>query len=341
MATYNLTTDAQVNTLLTDAKSAEASTIEYWLNADRLMPSQSGNPLNVQLENTSSTAVSPYTLSGSLGLFLFNGPVGQTAYVSDTSGNNILADPGNIVYTGPATGTQGDLLIGGDSSGFLQVLKGDNLLVAGTGAYTLTGGSGTDYLYGNMGSDLLAGTTGNTEMVAGSYYQTGAAAETLQGGSGKDFMLGGAAADSLVSTTGNDILVAGLGANTLQGGSGYDSMYSSYSTSPTTTPPGSTTIVGGSNGDFIDLLGGKSVVHGGTSTTVADQVWAGYTGVTTEADTIYGGAHTVVYDANASTSITGTTTLAGGLTEYTFSNGQKLAANNTTIHFSDGVIKPV
>ncbi len=237
MATYNLTTDADVTTLLTGVKSsAEASAINYWLTTDKLMPSQSGTPLNVDLENTFNTSVSPYTLAGSGGLFLFNGPVGQTAYVSDTSGNNILADPGNIVYTGPATGTQGDLLIGGDSSGFLQTLKGNNELIAGTGAYTLIGGSGTDYMYGNMGSDLLAGTTGNTEMVAGSYYQTGAAAETLQGGSGNDFMLGGAAADSLVSTTGNDILVAGLGANTLTGGSGYDSMYSSYSASPTTTP---------------------------------------------------------------------------------------------------------
>ncbi|MGO8740244.1 calcium-binding protein [Rhodoblastus sp.] len=327
MATYNLTTDSQVTTLLTDVKSSvQASVIEYWLKADNLMPS-GGSPLKVELEDTYNTVVSPYTLSGSLGLFLFNGPVGQTAYVSDTSGDNILADPGNIVYTGPTTGTQGDLLLGGDSSGFLQVLKGDNLLVAGTGADTLIGGSGTDYLYGNMGSDLLAGTTGNAEMVAGSYYQTGAAAETLQGGSGTDFMLGGKAADSLVSTSGNDILVAGTGANTLTGGSGYDSMYSSTT--------GSTTIVGGSNGDFTDLLGGSAFVQGGTSSVKVDQVWAGYTGSATESDTIYGGANTVVYDANASTSIA-TQTVVGGLTELTFKNGQALDAKNTTINFSDG-----
>jgi Ca2+-binding RTX toxin-like protein len=328
MTTYNLGTDTQVTNLLNTVKgSAQASVIEYWLNADKLMPSQSGSPLNVDLENTYNTAVTPFTLSGSGGLFLFSGGAGQTAYVSDTSGDNILADPGNIVYTGPATGTQGDLLLGGDTSGFLQVLKGSNELVAGTGADTLIGGSGTDYLYGNMGSDLLAGTTGNSVMVAGSYYQTGAAAETLQGGSGKDFMLGGAAADSLVSTSGNDILVAGTGANTLTGGSGYDSMYSSTT--------GSTTIVGGSNGDFTDLLGGSAFVQGGTSATVADQVWAGYTGSATEADTIYGGANTVVYDANASTAIK-TETVVGGLTQITFNNGQTLDAKNLTINFSDG-----
>ena len=342
MTTYNLGTDGAVNTLLNTVKgSAQASVIEYWLTADKLMPSLSGAPLNVDLENTFNTIVTPFTLSGSGGVFLFNGAAGQTAYVSDTSGNNILADPGNIVYTGPATGTQGDLLLGGDTSGFLQVLKGSNELVAGTAADTLIGGSGTDYLYGNMGSgQLLAGTTGNSVMVAGSYYQGSAAAgETLQGGSGADFMLGGASADTLISTTGNDVLVGGWGGSTLQGGSGYNSMYAGF-TASSTIPAGSTTIIGGSNGDFIDLVAGQNVVHGGSSSTTPDQVWAGWGGSATEADTIYGGANTVVYDANKSTDIA-SQTVAGGLTEITFSNGQQLAANNTTIHFTDGVVKTV
>ncbi|BAY08331.1 DUF4347 domain-containing protein [Calothrix sp. NIES-2098] len=73
---------------------------------------------------------------------------------------------------------------------------GNDLILGGVGADSLSGGEGNDNLQGGDGNDTLTGGAGN---------------DNLQGGNGNDTLTGGAGNDILDGGTGNDRLVGGDG----------------------------------------------------------------------------------------------------------------------------------
>jgi Ca2+-binding RTX toxin-like protein len=266
MTTYNLTTAGQLTNILGSLKSpAQADYIYNYLNSHHFVPS-GRHPLTVVVEptpeltataapNVVGTAGGAYVLQGTHELFLFDGQPGQTAYVTDTKGGNVLADPGNITYNGPTSGKGGDTLIGGDGS-TMTALQGNDLLLGGVGASTLIAGSGKDTLQG----------TGQTLM---------------EGGSGKDSLYGGASAsaqDTLVAGTGNDLMqtkqgnntfYTGSGNDTIKTGTGMDSVYAGLSGNATVTgsASGQTTIY---ESHTASDIASEKTKHGVTTVTFND-----------------------------------------------------------------------
>jgi hypothetical protein len=85
-----------------------------------------------------------------------------------------------------------DLLVGGDLADTLTAAGGEDLLFGEDGDDRLDGGLGADFISGGSGNDAMSGRDG---------------ADTLLGGAGNDTLRGGGAADSLVGGAGNDLYV--------------------------------------------------------------------------------------------------------------------------------------
>ncbi len=296
MATYNLNA-VQLTAELGALKTAgEAINIVTQLFDNNLWPKGAG-ALFTEIETQGNTAAAPYELTKSGELFLFAGSAGATAYVSDSRGGNILADPGNIDYLGPLHGVRGDTLIGGASSMSLTVDKGNNVLIAGTGANTLIGGTGNDTMYGGGDSSLVAG-SGNDVLRGGLLL---GAHDTLFGGAGKDV---------LRSVVGDSSMVAGTGHNTLYGGSGSDTLVGGGHT-VIHAGTGNETIYADSSDaaarDTVYSGSGSDLMYGGAGNTVF-RAGAGLNTIIGAGgnDTMYGGAHTSMEAG------TGNATLHGG-----------------------------
>ena len=91
-----------------------------------------------------------------------------------------------------------------------------NLLVTGTGDYTITTGGGIDIVTTGAGDDTITGGAG------GDTLRGAAGDDTLNGGLGNDNLFGDADDDSLSGGAGTDTLTGGTGADSLTGGSDSD-----------------------------------------------------------------------------------------------------------------------
>ena len=151
----------------------------------------------------------------------------------------VLAFGGVDIISG---GTGNDMLDGGDGSDSLNGNAGDDRLF---------GAAGDDDLFGEADNDLLAGGGGNDFLDAGD------GTDTLRGGTGNDHMLGG---------NGADFLQGDRGADRLEGGAGADTYIFTFQDDPEPgvtprteiidTPGGGSKIVflGGLNADDVTLI---------------------------------------------------------------------------------------
>jgi Ca2+-binding RTX toxin-like protein len=124
-------------------------------------------------------------------------------------------------------GTQDDIYDGGGGqvTGLVQGMGGND---------QLTGGTGFDYLQGNAGNDTVAGGGGNDWVVGGmdqDRLDGGTGDDVVYGNKGADTALGGAGADQVRGGQGDDVIEGGegndwlsgdLGADTISGGTGAD-----------------------------------------------------------------------------------------------------------------------
>jgi len=84
---------------------------------------------------------------------------------------------------------------------------GNDILVAGGGASTMTGGAGKDSLTGSPFGDVMTGDNGSDVLSAGD------GNDNVSGGNGKDVIDGGAGDDIVVGGKGRDAVTGGLGAD--------------------------------------------------------------------------------------------------------------------------------
>lgn len=153
---------------------------------------------------------------------------------------------------------------------------GDNLLIGGAGADTLSAGSGDDTLVGGSGDQTLNGSSSHS------------GAALLIGGDGDQVLKAGAGSDTLEAGAGNDTLLGGSGHSTLAAGFGHDTMYGgSGPTSQTTFVVTAATF----NDDVI-----KGSATGGTSILDLADLNKSDVSIATNANT---GVTTVSYGGNS------------------------------------------
>ncbi|WP_264213180.1 calcium-binding protein [Leisingera thetidis] len=117
--------------------------------------------------------------------------------------------------------TSGDDTVQLGTAGFdieIDGLRGNDRIVAGSGADDLRGSGGNDTLRANDGRDYLGGGSGRDTLSGG------AGADTLKGGNGADRLAGNNGADILRGGGGADLLIGGKGKDTLKGGAGNDTL---------------------------------------------------------------------------------------------------------------------
>lgn len=270
MTTYNLTTAAQLTNILDSLKSpAQAAYLQQYLTQNHFTPG-GRHPLTVIVEPTPAITVSAassvnaglvnsynYSLPGTHELFLFDGQPGQTAVVSDAHGGNILADPGNITYTGPTHGSHGDTLIGGDGS-TMWAQGGNDLLLGGAGASTLIGGTGKDTMDGT-GQTLMEAGSGRDSLYGGA---SATAQDTLVGG--------GLGSNDLMQTKqGHNTFFTGAGNDTIKTGTGSDTVYAGLHGNATVTGSASGTTIIDEQNTTTDIASEKTK-HGVTTITFND-----------------------------------------------------------------------
>ena len=133
-------------------------------------------------------------------------------------------------------------IVGGSGKDKLYGQAGNDSILGGDGADTLSGGKGNDKLYGQNGNDSLVGGDG-ADILSG-----GSGNDTIYGNAGNDSILGGAGADKLYGGAGNDTLTGGKGNDSLWGNAGKDTfVYASGD--------GKDVISGFENDDMLKITG--------------------------------------------------------------------------------------
>ncbi len=180
----------------------------------------------------------------------------MTSTMLMASSNQITAF--NDWYEGDATIQNLDMLDGDDA---VIARGGNDIVFGGAGKDVLDGGADNDTLHGGIGNDRLFGASGNDtlngddgdDLLAG-----GDGVDTLNGGAGIDVLRGGKGDDNLQGGDGNDLLQGDRGADTLTGGLGHDTYIFRYQDDPEPGVMPFTTIVdtNDSGGNTIRFLGG-------------------------------------------------------------------------------------
>lgn len=272
------------------------------------------------------------------------------------NGHNVLYGTAIGSTTGSAVqntlwgGAGTDTLWGGGHSE-MHAGSGSEFLWGGgwsNSADTLVAGSGSDQLGAWAGDNLIIGY--NTDDIRnvndptkGTIYQTGA--NTIWTGSGKDTVFGGG--HSEIDTV-NDTLHAGGGQTTIWAGrfagssdtinagvgdvyvglgQGNNSIHGGSGTLTAWTGSGNDTITLGSGSDTIGVASGNSSIVGGTG---HDTIfyWSSAN------STIVGGSDTTIDIVSnaANGGVASTSTIAGGATTLTFTDGHTLTYSNAKLN---------
>ncbi|RZJ27271.1 MAG: calcium-binding protein, partial [Brevundimonas sp.] len=189
-------------------------------------------------------------LNGGSGDDVLTGGLGDDRYVVDSSGDQIIELAGqgvdtvetslsiwtlangleNLVYAGTGAFTG----IGNTANNIITGGVGDDTFIAGLGNDTFNGGAGIDTVdYSAVGAAVVVKLNGSVtqndgqggaDALSGIERVIGTAFDDLLVGDGiGNTLIGGAGRDTLLGLAGDDVLVGGEGvANTLQGGSGND-----------------------------------------------------------------------------------------------------------------------
>jgi Ca2+-binding RTX toxin-like protein len=116
----------------------------------------------------------------------------------------------------------------------IEGVGGDDFIVAGNAADSISGGAGNDTIYGQGGADTIDGGDGDDLLVGGDGADSLvglAGIDTLDGGEGNDTLLGGEGNDTLQGGASNDTMDGGVGTDTLYGGDGNDEIRTQHTES--------------------------------------------------------------------------------------------------------------
>ena len=107
----------------------------------------------------------------------------------------------------------------------IEGLGGNDRIITGNGADSISGGTGDDVISGQGGADTIDGGDGDDVILGGDGADSlvgSAGADDIDGGEGIDTLLGGEGNDVLKGGAHNDTLDGGVGADDLSGGDGND-----------------------------------------------------------------------------------------------------------------------
>jgi Ca2+-binding RTX toxin-like protein len=144
------------------------------------------------------------------------------------------------------------------------------------------------------------------------------AMDTLEGGSGQDTLTVAHGNNLLIAGSGMDVLSAGDGRDTLYGGTGNDTLNGG----------GHTTIYAGTGNDVVNSSSGHTVVNIGSF--LGNDTVTGHSATTT-----------IIHDVQSESMVSSESTIAGGVTQIVFTNGQVLDAIHAKIEFHGGGTKLV
>jgi len=220
---------SSINTpdVITDSGGVDLIVFDELVFPNRIQFTNQGGDLLVQYSSTDALLISGDAGGTVIEEYAFSdGRVLSFADLTDQprankgSSNEITAfDDWFEGGPGPETldmlaGDDAVLAAGGDDS--ISGGDGDDLLDGGDGNDVLNGDAGSDRLFGAAGSDSLAGNAG-ADLLAG-----GADNDNLEGGAGTDSLRGGDGDDLLFGGDGDDFLQGDRGADQLVGGPGFD-----------------------------------------------------------------------------------------------------------------------
>jgi Ca2+-binding RTX toxin-like protein len=185
--------------------------------------------------NTLTGNAASNLLDGAAGSDLLYGGLGDDTYLADMQADiafegiaegidTLIASTSFYLYDNienlTLTGTAG-FAVGNALNNLITGNAGENLIICGDGADTVSGGAARDAIFGEAGNDVLNGDAGIDYIVAGSgddVINGGADADEIYGQDGNDSIYGG---DDFQT----DIIVGGAGNDTIDGGQAWDQVY--------------------------------------------------------------------------------------------------------------------
>lgn len=200
------------------------------------------------------------------------------ATLAGVSSFNVVGATSTVVappQPGPVMGTAGPDTLSQAVNARLNGLDGDDLLIGGEQADTLSGGAGADSLVSAGGNDNVSGGDGPDTLVdtGGANYLRGDAGDdritggddfddingntgndTASGGAGADWVVGGKDNDLLFGDAGNDLVYGNLGSDTCEGGAGADTVRGGQDND---------VVRGGDGDDFLSGDRGDDTMTGG------------------------------------------------------------------------------
>ena len=161
-----------------------------------------------------------------------------------------------------------DAFFGSPDADIIDLLAGDDLLLAGDGDDQVQGNTGDDTIDGELGNDVILGGAGIDRIIGGEGLDTlsgGTQADEIFGGDGGDVITGGPdmGADTIHGEGGSDQIGGGLGDDLLFGGDQADVISGGNGEDTISGDGGFDTLAGGAGNDSIDGGAQADLVVGG------------------------------------------------------------------------------
>jgi Ca2+-binding RTX toxin-like protein len=241
---------------------------------------------------TIGTGFEHFTIMAGMGVNTITTGAGDDIITtSNTVANTIVAGEGNnIIITGSGvdtitTGFGNDKILAGEGASTITDTGGDNFIVTGSDVDTILVGAGNDSIFGGDGANTITGTAGDKIIV------TGAGADTITLTSGNNIIQTGDGASTIVATSGDNMICTGDGVDTISVGGGNNIIEAGDGANTITATSGSNIIFGGSGVDTITVGGGGNYIDGGNGANTLTSGGGNDTIVSgVEADTIATGA---------------------------------------------------
>ena len=161
-----------------------------------------------------------------------------------------------------------DAFFGSPDADIIDLLAGDDLLLAGDGDDQVQGNTGDDTIDGELGNDVILGGAGIDRIIGGEGLDTlsgGTQADEIFGGDGGDVITGGPdmGADTIHGEGGSDQIGGGLGDDLLFGGDQADVISGGNGEDTISGDGGFDTLAGGAGNDSIEGGEQDDVLIGG------------------------------------------------------------------------------
>lgn len=282
---------------------------------------------------TIGTGFEHFTIKAGLGVNTITTGAGDDIITaSNTVANTIIAGEGNnVIITGSDidtlnTGSGNDKILAGEGASTITDTGGDNFIVTGSGVDAIRVGAGNDSVFGGDGANTITGLDGDKVVVTGAgidtitlasgnnVIQTGDGASTIVATSGNNMICTGDGVDTITVTSGNNIIEAGDGANTITATTGHNIIFGGSDIDTITVSDGGNYVDGGDGANTITSgAGNDTIVSGVDVDTIATGGGDEKILITGGADVIAAGAgvDTLVVDYSAATVAVTTSVPAG------------------------------